>query len=102
MDAAECESNNSAVITQLIHAGVSVNAVSLDEDKTTALHLACQCSTVETVRTLIDNGASVNVKNGRGYMPIHTAALHGKAATVALLISRGADTVSAGIESVLW
>ena len=86
------------MITQLIQAGVSVNAVSQDEEKITALHTACQCSTGETVRTLIDNGASVNVKNGRGYMPIHTTACYGKAATVALLISRGADTVSAGMD----
>ena len=102
MFAAEFESNNSEVITQLIQAGVSVNAVSQHEEKTTALHVACQFSTVETMRTLIDNGASVYVKNGRGNMPIHIAALYGKPATVALLISRGADTVSAGIASVVW
>ena len=102
MHAAQFASTNSEVITQLIQAGVSINAVSQHEEKITALHVACKCSTVETVRTLIDNGASVNVKDCRGDMPIHTAALHGKAATVALLISRGADTVSAGIESVLW
>jgi len=96
MHAAEFESNNSDVITQLIQAGVSVNAVSQHEEKTTALHVACQFSTVETVRTLIDNGASVNVKAANGEMPIHTAARHGKA-TVDLLISRGADTVSAGM-----
>ena len=102
MYAAQFKSTNSEVITQLIQAGVSVNAVSQHEEKTTALHLACQVSTVETVRTLIENGASVNVKNGRGDMPIHTAACYGKKATVALLISRGADTVSARIESVWW
>ena len=50
---------------------------------------------VDAVRTLLADGADVNVAQGDGSTALHWAAYHGELDLVALLIDRGADVAAA-------
>ncbi|KAH6609616.1 hypothetical protein Trco_002962 [Trichoderma cornu-damae] len=43
----------------------------------TALHAACYATTPSTIKTLLEKGAGVDVKDSMGRLPIHAAAFHG-------------------------
>jgi ankyrin repeat protein/mono/diheme cytochrome c family protein len=64
----------------------------------TALGNAGTAGNEETVRLLLEHGAEVNVRNVRGYSPLMLAASSDAipAATVKLLLARGADTSFTG------
>lgn len=64
----------------------------------TALGNAGTAGNEETVRLLLDHGAEVNVRNARGYSPLMLAASSDAipAATVKLLLAKGADTSFTG------
>lgn len=51
---------------------------------------------VKIARTLVDNGADVNGKDGSGYSTLHQAVFMGRNEVVALLLERGADTEARG------
>jgi ankyrin repeat protein len=42
-----------------------------------AIHAACYAATPNTIKTLLDKGANVDVKDSMDRMPIHAAAFHG-------------------------
>ncbi|KAF7095510.1 hypothetical protein CFC21_097662 [Triticum aestivum] len=56
------------------------------------LHLACRVADVGMVELLLQYGASVNVSDSRGRMPLHHCILKGRHLHAKLLLSRGADT----------
>src|SRR5499433_3240038 len=60
-----------------------------DEGGSTALHHAAGYGPLANVELLIDKGANVNAKNGRGSTPLHWA-IHDEA-KVRLLLAKGAD-----------
>lgn len=43
----------------------------------TTINAACYTTTPSTIKTLFEKGATINVKDSMGRMPIHAAALHG-------------------------
>ena len=45
----------------------------------------------EATRLLIENGADVNMKDGKGSTPLHSAAVFGRAGVAKLLLENGAD-----------
>ena len=45
----------------------------------------------EAARLLIENGADVNMKDGKGSTPLHSAAVFGRAGVAKLLLENGAD-----------
>jgi uncharacterized protein len=57
-----------------------------------ALH-ACIAlgNSIESLRLLLEAGASVNATQAGGFAPLHQAAANGNAAVIALLLEHGAD-----------
>ncbi len=55
------------------------------------LHSAALRGDVETARNLLDAGANVNEKDGRGRTPLHCAADANSPEMIQLLLERGAD-----------
>jgi ankyrin repeat protein len=54
---------------ELIRAGANIHAV--DNDGSTALHLAVASRLVETISLLISNGASISARNNAGHTPLY-------------------------------
>lgn len=50
----------------------------------------------DVVRKMLACGAQVNLKTTEGWYPLHTAAYYGPAATIDLLVSKGADVNARG------
>src|SRR5262249_26441167 len=56
-----------------------------------ALHIACDCEKLRSVKVLIRHGASVHSRDSWGATPLHTAAAKANASIVQFLIANGAD-----------
>lgn len=61
----------------------------------TALHLACQASATEVIRTLIGQGAAVNAQCDQGRSPLHISCATGSLRAVRLLLGQGGIEVGA-------
>ncbi|XP_033212325.1 transient receptor potential channel pyrexia-like [Belonocnema kinseyi] len=70
-----------------------VDVNSLDEMNRTPLHYAIMAnrSNIKIVELLLKHGALVNQKDGKGFSPLHIAALEEQAECVEMLIRNGAD-----------
>lgn len=55
------------------------------------LHLAAHKGRIEVVKALLENGASLSVRDDRGRTPLHIAACYGHETTVSLLLKSGAS-----------
>ena len=86
---AAAEGNLKAVKEHLAQ-GVDINA---KEDKldVTALSLAALYDHAEIVAFLVQKGADVNVRGGKGETALHTAAFLGQYEVAELLVQKGAD-----------
>jgi hypothetical protein len=56
----------------------------------TSLHIACREGNFEITKTLIDNGANVNIVDNEGWSPLMRASLAGKEDIVEILLKAGA------------
>jgi hypothetical protein len=56
----------------------------------TSLHIACREGNFEIVKTLIDNGANVNIADNEGWTPLMRASLAGKKEIIEILLKNGA------------
>jgi len=56
----------------------------------TSLHIACREGNFEIVKTLIDNGANVNITDNEGWTPLMRASLSGNQEIVEILLKNGA------------
>ena len=89
------EDDGSDVANRLLECGANVNEE--DNDNATPLHLASYFKRLEIVRVLLDNGASIDMKNGAGKTPLQIAIVgnnhaHGNGIGVArLLLAHGAE-----------
>ena len=83
------------MVALLLNSGGDVDAQ--DNDAMTPLHLVFQRQPfvgnddAETVRVLLEHGASVHIRNKNGKLPLHTASHHCLPRIVALLLECGAD-----------
>lgn len=86
---------NISQIKNLITAGISIDAPSIDADKQ-VLHIACEYNkNVDFIEKLIELKANVNAKTDRGFTPLHVAAQRGNGETVLALLKAGADVDAA-------
>jgi hypothetical protein len=85
---------NLPALRQQVAGGGNVNETAADRDKSTALHLAAyQCADGEAlplIRTLVENGAAVDARDGYGRSALIIAA-GGKPRSAFYLIEKGAD-----------
>ncbi|KAI3316990.1 hypothetical protein HD806DRAFT_516321 [Xylariaceae sp. AK1471] len=56
------------------------------------LFLEAKCGSTKHIRTALENGANVNIRNDRGDTLLHSAIDHGNEAVVRLLLDNGANT----------
>ena len=80
--------NNIAAIRYLIMSGVNINI--LDEDRTSPLHVACACSSLEVVEEILNQGAMINIPDIVGWTALHIACYCLRADVVLLLLKKGA------------
>ncbi len=80
------------VARYLILKGADVNQPSNNGFHVFPIHSAAAGNYNSIVRTLIENGANVNVKQQAGVTPLHTAAQNGNLELLILLLENGAET----------
>ena len=89
---------HSSIVAFLLKLGVDVDAQ--DHDAMTPLLLAPQeafsdhhedLRITKTAQVLLEQGASVHMRNRKGQTPLHLASQHGHSSIVALLLKSGAD-----------
>ncbi|MGM0445744.1 MAG: ankyrin repeat domain-containing protein [Bacillota bacterium] len=80
--------NNSAVIKELIDAGININA--RDTHGYTPLHYAAQYNNVEVLKAFLDTEVGLEKKEGREKTPLHLAAQYNGPEVVGSLIKAGA------------
>lgn len=75
----------------------------VDEDKRTALHLACAAGHTEVARCLISRGADVNHADDEDWTPLHSCVSKGDSALVELLLEHkaGVDTATSSKATAL-
>lgn len=71
-------------------------------DDWTALHYAAYRGSTLLISILLDAGASVNKPNSLGFSPLFYAAQNGFVDACRLLVERGADPTTWGVEADLW
>ena len=86
-----CFFGQPAVAQALIGRGADVSARSRNPMKNTPLHAAVAGRNVEAVRSLLEHGADVNVRQEGGWTPLHSASQNGDAEMVQVLIAAGAN-----------
>ncbi|MCP4042701.1 MAG: protein kinase, partial [Gammaproteobacteria bacterium] len=92
-----------AAANEYLLQGDDINAVMAD--RRTRLHVAAEEGQTSVVALLVENGAGLHLRDGRGWTPMHAAAHGGHREVVALLISKGARTgiqAGRGLVTPLW
>ncbi|EDQ85770.1 uncharacterized protein MONBRDRAFT_28983 [Monosiga brevicollis MX1] len=88
--------NDKATITDLLEAGIHVNATDGAASQNTPLHWAAHFANAETLQLLLDRGADPNATNAEGATPLHDAVRRGSADMVRLLLAANAQLDQAG------
>lgn len=83
--------NQPLVIRYLIVAGVDISMP--DRNGQTAIHLACQRSSIECLMELINGRQAINLelKNFNGLTPLHEAVLSNSGEVIKFLVAYGAN-----------
>ena len=84
-----CSGKNLTAIRHFLKKGINVN--SLDEDRTSPLHIACRSGSAQVIEELINWGANINIADMAGWTPLHVAAFYQKSFTCHILLKKGAD-----------
>jgi ankyrin repeat protein len=83
---------NAASVSSLITAGAALDAVSRNPQQNQPLHAALALGrNPETIRVLLENGASANAVQAGGFTPLFSAATANRKDLAELLLARGAD-----------
>jgi ankyrin repeat protein len=83
--------NRAEAASALVRAGADLTAVSRNSLTVMPLHSAVAGRALEAARVLLEEGAPPNARQGGGWVPVMSAAQHGDAALVELLVRFGAD-----------
>lgn len=86
-----CYFGHAEIARFLVLKGASVNVPSKNGFHVYPIHSAVAANQTDIVRTLIDGGAQVNVKQQSGVTPLHSAAQNGNLEILILLLENGAD-----------
>lgn len=84
--------NKVDIVRLLLSKKVNPNAVTKNEQLTTALHIAASNNNEEIGKLLIEANANVNAIQATGETPLHFAAQHGNIDFIVALLENGADT----------
>ncbi|WP_343555362.1 ankyrin repeat domain-containing protein [Sphingobacterium sp.] len=84
--------NKVDIVRLLLSKKVNPNAVTKNEQLTTALHIAASNNNEEIGKLLLEANANVNVIQATGDTPLHFAAQHGNIDFIVALLENGADT----------
>ncbi|XP_077204064.1 arf-GAP with coiled-coil, ANK repeat and PH domain-containing protein 2 isoform X2 [Paroedura picta] len=87
---ASYEKNLPLMAEALAH-GAAVNWVNMEENRSTPLIQAVRGGSLVSCEFLLQNGANVNLRDGRGRGPLHHATVLGHTGQVCLFLKRGAN-----------
>jgi ankyrin repeat protein len=87
------------VVRALVEAGANVDAAG-GVTRCTALHMAARRDNVVVAAALLNAGADIEARDGRGDTPLRRAVNCGQTAVAALLIARGADRHAQGSQGL--
>ena len=85
---------NLFILTQLYDREIKPDLNLQTKQGTTALHLSVAKKHLSVCKFLIDNGASVRLKDQKGQLPLHRAASIGSMTLVELLCTQGKSPVN--------
>ena len=80
---------------QLIQCGADVNARTAGQAGVSPLHCAAIVGNLALAALLLDRGADINARDGRGFTPLHAAVGGGQMDVIRLLLDRGACVLAA-------
>ncbi|EPE31753.1 Ankyrin repeat-containing protein [Glarea lozoyensis ATCC 20868] len=81
---------NQAMIDLLLQFNANVESLNA-ENKSTALYESVQNGHIAVAKTLLDGGASIDMKVSDGYTPLFSAVRHGRLEIAELLLQHGAN-----------
>ncbi|KAI5529935.1 protein ubiquitination, partial [Trichomonas vaginalis G3] len=81
--------NIPSLLEYFLSIGANINEKDINGQ--TALHIAAENNSIETVELLISHGASIYEKDNYGKTALHVAAMHNNKETAEFLISHGAN-----------
>ncbi|TVY37046.1 Ankyrin [Lachnellula occidentalis] len=84
------QTNDTALCKRLLDCGFDPNG-SMDEDASTALHMAFTCGSLDVIKFFLRSGARVDIANTNGEFPIHRAAKVNSTEIIKELVKAGAD-----------
>ena len=84
------EDGDEYVCRMLLDSGIDPNTT-LDDEKRTALHLACRSGSAKVVEQLLKSGADMSLKANYGNQPMHIAAIKGFSGIIKILAQAGAS-----------
>lgn len=77
----------------LLDLGANPNAISPVYRQNTPLHEAAEKGRIDICHLLMQRGAKINARNGRGYTPLYMAVINKHKDLALILVSLGADTI---------
>lgn len=80
-----------ASVREILETSIGTALDISSQDGVTALHLAAATDQPETIRLLIERGASVNSQTRLGFTPLHWAASKDALQSISVLLAAGAD-----------
>lgn len=89
-----CYFGQAEIARFLVLKGADVNMPSKNGFNVYPIHSAVAANENDIVRTLIDGGAQVNVRQNSGVTPLHSAAQNGNLEVLILLLEHGADVAT--------
>lgn len=90
-------SNISGLRTILIQ-NISINT--LDEERTSPLHIACRSASLDMVEEIINSGGNIDITDLAGWTPLHVACYFKRASCIFLLLKHKASLLTRNREGV--
>ena len=79
------------MFSTLLQAGAEINQGANYQDGFRVLHLIADCGFTNILRIILRYKIDINIRDNRGYTPLHWAVTRERTDTIKLLISSGAD-----------
>jgi hypothetical protein len=92
------EEQNIAAIRYLTMRGIHIN--SLDEDRTSPLHIACKGGSLQLVEEVLNHGAMINIPDITGMTSLHIACYYKRPEIILILLKKGANLFTKDREGV--
>jgi ankyrin repeat protein len=91
------EDGDEYLCRMLLASGIDPNTI-VDDDKRTALHVACGSGWMDVVKQLLTSGANISLRSSNGNQPVHIAAINGFSNIIKILVQAGSSITERNME----